>query len=324
MTYEFDEPGWNLVQKSLSQNRAHDVTMLIEGPDGRYAMMAKHSYPPGIFRSPSGGVKPGEDFAGGALREAIEETGLRCELKRFLVHITLDISFQGQVATWDSYVFYATTKDTELNFTDHHEVREVKWAFREQVLDLAIRLRETKNGGLMYRGDLTASSLWALDNPLTLREARTFDMPEIERSLADSRADNVPMNQTLAWVSEIQGFDSGWVAVTAHEDCLEITGLSVDPNYRGKGLSHALVEYACDQWKQLEKRKKFAQKSPKFLQDHLWFVTPSPGYYLPLGFTIADKSQLPPPSGAGLPVRAPSGPASNSNFIKNSGFRSWD
>ncbi len=294
MTYEFDEPGWNLVQRSLAQNRAHDVTMLIQGADGRFAMMAKHSYPPGIYRSPSGGVKPGEDFAGGALREAVEETGLRCEIKRFLVHITLDIGFQGQIATWDSYVFYATTQDTDLAFTDHHEVREVKWANREQVLDLIIRLRETHNGGLMYRGDLTASSLWTLDSPLTLKEARSFDMPGIEKSLLDSRADNVPIDKTLAWIAEIQGLESGWVAITAHDDCLEITGLSVDPTYRGKGLSHALVEFACDQWKQLEKRKKFAQKSPKFLQDYLWFVTPSPGYYLPLGFTISDKKDLPP------------------------------
>jgi N-acetylglutamate synthase-like GNAT family acetyltransferase/8-oxo-dGTP pyrophosphatase MutT (NUDIX family) len=293
MTYEFDEQGWNLVQKSLRQDRVHDVTMLIEGPDGRYAMMAKHSYPPGIFRSPSGGVKPGEDFTAGALREAMEETGLRCELKRFLVHITLDIGYQGEVATWDSYVFYATTPDTELAFTDHHEVREAKWANREQVLDLAIRLRATQNGGLMYRGDLTASSLWALDNPLTLREARGFDMTEIERFLADSRADVVSPDRTLAWVAEIQQFTCGWLAVTANDDCLEITGLSVDPVYRGKGLNHALVEFTCDQWKQLEKRKKFAQKHPKFLQENLWMVTPSPGYYLPLGFTIADKDQLP-------------------------------
>ncbi len=293
MTYEFDEQGWNLVQRSLQQNRAHDVTMLIEGPDGRFGMMAKHSYPPGIFRSPSGGIKPGEDFVAGALREAIEETGLQCELKRFLVHITLDIGFQGEVATWDSYVFYATTQDTELAFTDHHEVRECKWATREQVLDLAIRLRATQNGGLMYRGDLTASSLWSLDNSLVLREARAFDLPEIEKSLSDSRADEVSPERTLAWVAEVQQFNSGWLTVTAQEDCLEITGISVDPVYRGKGLSHSLVEYACDQWKNLEKRKKFAQKSQKFLQEYLWMVTPSPGYYLPLGFTIADKNQLP-------------------------------
>lgn len=294
MTYEFDEPGWAIVQRSLSQNRGYDVTMLIQGPDDRFAMMAKHSYPPGIYRSTSGVVKPGEDFVSGALREAIEETGLRCEIKRFLVHITLDIGFRGQVATWDSYVFYATTRDTELAFTDPEDVREVKWATREQVLDLAIRLRATQNSGLMYRGDLTASALWALDSPLTLREAKAIDMPEIESSLRDSRADDVPLDKTLAWVSEIQGLDSGWVAVTAQEDCLEITGLSVDPIYRGNGLSHALVEFASDQWKNLEKRKKFAQKSQKFLQEYLWMFTPSPAYYLPLGFTISDKADLPP------------------------------
>src|SRR5579859_3705899 len=55
MTQEFDELGWKLVQKSLLQKRFHDVTLLIEGPDKRFALMSKHSYPPGVFRSPSGG-----------------------------------------------------------------------------------------------------------------------------------------------------------------------------------------------------------------------------------------------------------------------------
>ena len=109
-TQEFDEAGWSLVQKSIGQKRAHDVTMLIEGPDGRFAFMSKHNYPPGIYRSPSGGVNPGEDILQGALREAKEETGLTIDLKRFILHITLDISHGQDVATWDSYIFHATTR----------------------------------------------------------------------------------------------------------------------------------------------------------------------------------------------------------------------
>src|SRR6185369_5279772 len=118
MTQEFDQQGWDLVNRSIGHKRTHDVTMLIEGTDGRFALMSKHNYPPGIFRSPSGGVNPGEDFIAGALREAKEETGLNVDLKRFLLHTTLDISYEKDVATWDSYVFHATTKDTQLNPTD--------------------------------------------------------------------------------------------------------------------------------------------------------------------------------------------------------------
>ncbi len=293
MTQEFDEAGWNLVQKSILQKRAHDVTMLIEGPDGRYAMMSKHSYPPGIYRSPSGGVHPGEDLAEGALREAREETGLNITLKRFILHITLDISFEKEVVTWDSYVFYATTQDTELNPTDLKEVKDTKWATREQVLDLALRLRDTKNGGLIYRGDLTAASMWVLDNPLVIKEAGPLERMSIQKEQLSTRSDDIIMEDTLWWVGKVQGLESGWVGVTAHEDCVELTGLSINPLYRGKGLGHAVVEYACDQWRNPEKRKKFSQIKQTFLNDKLWLLTPSPGNYLPVNFVITPNELLP-------------------------------
>jgi 8-oxo-dGTP pyrophosphatase MutT (NUDIX family)/GNAT superfamily N-acetyltransferase len=292
-TQEFDELGWRMVENSISQRRAHDVTLLIEGPDGRYAMMSKHSYPPGIYRPPSGGIQPGEDFVSVALREAYEETGLNIVLKRFILHITLDITYEKELITWDSYVMHATTQDTDLKPADWKEGRDTKWATREQVLDLALRLMKSNNGGFIYRGDLTAAFLWAMDNPMSIREANPFDLSRIANVHIDTRTDNIRMEDTLWWIGEIHGLEEGWVGVTAHEDCLELTGLSVNPIYRGKGLSHAMVEYAADQWRNPEKRKKFARKNSSFLNDKLWLITPAPGNYLPVNFSITEKEFLP-------------------------------
>ena len=292
MTQEFNEAGWNLVQKSLAQKRTHDVTMLIEGPDGRFALMSKHSYPPGIFRSPSGGVHPGEDIAAGAIRESKEETGLNIEVKRFLLHITLDISYKEEIATWDSYIFYATTRDTQLKPTDLKEVKDTQWAGREHLISMVNMLKETGNGGLIYRGDLTAASLWALDNPLSFREATARDMPGIAHSLIANKLAVTQSEQTYWWIAEIQGLTSGTVGITPHADCTELTGLTVDPLFRGRGLGHAMVEYACDQWYSPLKRRKLTE-GKVVLNDKLWLTTSTPGYFLPVNFILTDPLLLP-------------------------------
>ena len=110
-TQDLDEEGWDRIQRSLARKRAYDVSTLIEGLDGRFLLMSWYGDPPGIFRSPRGIVKPGEDIAGEALREAGEETGLAVALKQFLFHATLDIGHKDEVATWDSFIFYGTTPD---------------------------------------------------------------------------------------------------------------------------------------------------------------------------------------------------------------------
>ena len=47
----------------------------------RIALIRKPHFPADIWRPPGGGIKPGEDFVAGASREALEETGLRVELR---------------------------------------------------------------------------------------------------------------------------------------------------------------------------------------------------------------------------------------------------
>jgi len=89
--------------------RTHDVTLFILDPAGRVALIRKPPFAAGVWRTPGGGIKPGEDFAAGAEREAREETGLRVTLDRYLVDAhALLVNPAGDVA-WRTHVFSART-----------------------------------------------------------------------------------------------------------------------------------------------------------------------------------------------------------------------
>src|SRR3989442_14001495 len=92
--------------------RQHDVTLFIlNGP--RLALIRKPSYPPGVWRPPGGGVREGERFEAGAEREALEETGLRVRLDRYLVASTARFVYEPHEVPWRTHVFLATTEDEE-------------------------------------------------------------------------------------------------------------------------------------------------------------------------------------------------------------------
>jgi 8-oxo-dGTP pyrophosphatase MutT (NUDIX family)/N-acetylglutamate synthase-like GNAT family acetyltransferase len=293
MSQEFNEPGWHLVQKSARENRFHDVTLLIEGLDGRFALMSKHSYPPGIFRSPSGGVHSGEDIAVGALREAHEETGLNIELKNFIANITLDITFENDLITWDSYIFYATTQDRLLKPTDLKEVKDTTWATPMQIHEMSEKLKETGIGGLIYRGNLTEFSMWALKNKLVLKPAKKFDLFFVEKSLRENKIGNEDLEKAHWWIAEVNTLPAATLGVIAREDCVELIGLTVDPFYHGRGVGQALIDYVCDQWKNPKERQSLSSLKNLSKNEPLWLITSNPGYYLNVDFEIVGHKRAP-------------------------------
>jgi len=294
MTQEFGDLGWNLVQKTVAQRRAHDVTLFIEGTDHRFALMAKHSYPPGLFRAPSGGINPGEDFLAGALREAREETGLNVQLRRFALHVTLDITHNKEIVTWETYVFHATTSEIRLGPTDRHEVRDARWATRNQLEKMNERLIATENGGLIYRARLNDSFLWSLDHGLTFREGNPKDFPLIEAALGLARIDPGFMGQAFWFIAEIEGLLAGTVALVPREDYMELTGLTTEPFFRGRGVGHALAEYAVDRWGDVDSRNRMMSQRDMALPDELWLLTELPMYFQPVGFHIPKQNELRP------------------------------
>src|SRR5208337_5683497 len=96
----------------------------------------------------------------------------------------------------------------------------------------------------------------------------------ITRSLLANRLETQNIEQTFWWLAEIHGLSAGTFGIRVYDDCAELVGLTVEPLFRGKGLGHAMVEYASDQWFHSKNRKRISAKAKGPLLDHkLWVVT---------------------------------------------------
>ena len=156
--FEFD-----LLLRSMKQDRAHDVTMFIFKGSGLVAIR-KHMHPDGVYRAPSGGVNPGEDFEKGALREAYEETGAAVELQKYILRVRVVFTHSGQEVPWTSHVFTANYLSGDLMPIDTREIAEVKLvSLKELQGEIRDNLLATGSGGLAYRVDLTDKVIELLD-----------------------------------------------------------------------------------------------------------------------------------------------------------------
>jgi hypothetical protein len=59
-----------------AHNRRGEVVLIVQKPDDRILLHTKPFYPAGVFRLPTGGLKPEESINDGLVRELYEETGL--------------------------------------------------------------------------------------------------------------------------------------------------------------------------------------------------------------------------------------------------------
>ena len=117
----------------------------------------------GIWRPPGGGIKPGEDFAVGAEREALEETGLAARLERYLVATHASFSSSSQTLEWRTHVFLARTTDTALAPLDTEEIAGARWGTLDELGGpLRERLLATGHALWRYRVALHDAALRAL------------------------------------------------------------------------------------------------------------------------------------------------------------------
>ena len=121
-----------VIHSTSQPERMHDITFFIER-GGRFAVITKPFFPPGVWRAPSGGLHPGEDLEAGAKREALEETGLDIELQRYLLRVEARFTLDDVVEPWRTHVFLANTSSSELCPRDTREIRAAKWATRDEV-----------------------------------------------------------------------------------------------------------------------------------------------------------------------------------------------
>lgn len=164
------------IAASQKHGRNHDVTLYIHKGD-QWIVIAKHPYPPGLYRSPSGGLHRGETFVEGINREAAEETGCQVELERFLLKTSVrfyadphaaddaKIVFPSVVAIdvppgavsevlWRSWVFLARYVSGDFNYTDHEEIREVRLVSWQEFEHFSAIMRQVGHGGMRYRAAL--------------------------------------------------------------------------------------------------------------------------------------------------------------------------
>lgn len=144
---------YDRIRSSQRDERRHDFTVYVL-KDNRVVVIAKHFYPPGLYRAPSGGVKRGEDPEEGMLREVWEETGCHAAIRHFLLRTTVRFVCGEEVIRWHSYVFQAEYTSGDFDFTDTHEIREVRLAELDEFDTFATIMRSTNIGGLQYRAAL--------------------------------------------------------------------------------------------------------------------------------------------------------------------------
>ena len=148
---------------TYNPNRLHDVTLFILDPAGRLALIRKPQFSEGIWRPPGGGIKPGEDFAAGAVREAIEETGLHVRLDRYLVATRAIFRHGPEDVPWRTHVFSAHTDDRELAPQDPEEIAGARWGTLDELAGpLRERLLATGHAFWRYRVALHDAALDAL------------------------------------------------------------------------------------------------------------------------------------------------------------------
>jgi 8-oxo-dGTP pyrophosphatase MutT (NUDIX family) len=163
-----------LCRRAADRGRAHDVTLFVLraathdaprwAPEAmEIAVIRKWSYPPGLFRPPSGGVEPGEAFEAGAAREAYEETGLTVELERYLVRVQARFLWGEEALDWTTHVFSARPLAGEVRAVDTREIAEARWAtVAELDTELRARMLARESAGFQYRVALQDAALEVL------------------------------------------------------------------------------------------------------------------------------------------------------------------
>jgi len=149
------EQEYRRIRASQKDGRNHDVTLYVH-KDDKIVVIAKPFYPSGLFRAPSGGLKPDESFEEGIAREMQEEAGIEITLRRFLLRTS--VIFENKEnknrIDWRSFVFLADYRSGNFQFTDHSEIASVRLASWGEFQTFSRIMLSSDIGGLHYRAAL--------------------------------------------------------------------------------------------------------------------------------------------------------------------------
>jgi len=158
MSFPMSLKEFDMLKASMRDGRNSDVTLFIFKEE-KVVVIAKPWYPEGLYRAPSGGIKPGEDIEFTAKREAYEETGVKIELEKYILKIQVTFIRDQEKIEWISHVFTARYVSGKLRPIDTKEIREVALMSLEELSSLKPKLLAQNSGGLAYRSALTEAAI---------------------------------------------------------------------------------------------------------------------------------------------------------------------
>jgi 8-oxo-dGTP pyrophosphatase MutT (NUDIX family) len=153
MEAKVDNDEYDFMRSTQSFGRCHDITLYIF-KNNKLIVNAKHHYPPGLYRAPSGGLKPGESFYEGVMREAYEETGSKIEIDKYILQVNVSFSCSRRSIPWKTHVFTAKYKSGRIRPIDIREIREVRIADLSEFEKYKKIIAGMESGGLSYRARL--------------------------------------------------------------------------------------------------------------------------------------------------------------------------
>jgi 8-oxo-dGTP pyrophosphatase MutT (NUDIX family) len=165
MSFPMNPAEFDMLKESMHDGRDSDVTLFIFKED-KLIVIAKPWYPEGMYRAPSGGIKPGEDLELTAKREAYEETGVEIKLVKYLLRIVVTFTCGQASEEWTSHVFTAKYLSGEPHPVDTKEIKKVHLLSLEELGDLKEMLLKQNSGGLHYRAALTEAVIKEIRNNL--------------------------------------------------------------------------------------------------------------------------------------------------------------
>ncbi|MDQ2730173.1 MAG: NUDIX hydrolase [Armatimonadota bacterium] len=117
---EADPEFFRHFQASLRRRRA-EVGLVIRRKSGNILLTTKVFYPAGVFRLPTGGIKPGEAVEEALWRELQEETGLSVEATQFAALLEYRMTAGTNVVRFATYLFVLDAPDGEPHCSDPDE-----------------------------------------------------------------------------------------------------------------------------------------------------------------------------------------------------------
>jgi 8-oxo-dGTP pyrophosphatase MutT (NUDIX family) len=153
MNVPVSEDEYDFIRSTQKFGRCHDITLYIF-KGNQVIVTAKHHYPQGLYRAPSGGLKPGEDFLEGTYREAMEETGCKIKLLKYILQVNAAFTFGRRYIPWRTHVFTARHVSGKIKPIDIREIREARLADMAEFDTYGKIIAGMESGGLHYRARL--------------------------------------------------------------------------------------------------------------------------------------------------------------------------